>query len=67
MELIVVACLLNAPERCEEHRMRLDMFGLDAAQCVYSSPIRVARWSVEHPGWKVTGWRCVKPSDDEMT
>lgn len=67
MELIVVACLLSAPERCEEHRMMLDVTGMDPAQCVYSSPIRVARWSVENPGWRVTAWRCVLPAEDRFT
>ncbi|TVQ56158.1 MAG: hypothetical protein EA355_07950 [Rhodobacteraceae bacterium] len=67
MELIVVACLISAPERCAEHRLLLDIHGLDPAQCVYSSPIRVAQWSIQHPAWRVTGWRCVLPAEDRLT
>lgn len=66
MELIVVACLVGAPATCAEHRLRLDVIGLDAAQCVYSSPPRIARWQIEHPKWKVTGWRCSRTAADEF-
>ena len=34
MELIVVACLLSMPGECREHRLRLTLEGLDAAQCM---------------------------------
>ncbi|MEL7139730.1 MAG: hypothetical protein AAFW01_04135 [Pseudomonadota bacterium] len=66
MELILVACLLSAPETCKEHRLRLTLTGGDAAQCMYSSPPRVARWQVMHQNWKVQRWYCAVISDDEI-
>ncbi|MEM6974416.1 MAG: hypothetical protein AAF577_16625 [Pseudomonadota bacterium] len=66
MELIIVACLLGAPQDCREHRLRLTIEGGDAAQCIYSSPPRVARWQVMNRKWKVDRWYCALISDDEL-
>ncbi|MEL7173620.1 MAG: hypothetical protein AAFU72_08210 [Pseudomonadota bacterium] len=66
MELIVIACLLSAPETCKEHRLRLTLEGGDAGQCMYSSPPRVARWQVMNRNWKVERWYCAMVSDDEI-
>lgn len=66
MELIIVACLMGAPQDCREHRLRLTLDGGDAAQCLYSSPPRVARWATMHRNWKVDRWFCAIVSDDEV-
>lgn len=58
MELIVVACLVGAPDDCTEHRLRLTLNGMDAGQCMYSSVPRIARWQVMHRKWKVKSWHC---------
>ncbi|MEM0922081.1 MAG: hypothetical protein AAGI13_03495 [Pseudomonadota bacterium] len=58
MELIVIACLLSAPQECREHRLRLTLDGGDAGQCMYSSPPRIARWQEMHRKWKVKSWYC---------
>ncbi len=58
MELIVIACLLSAPDECRPHRLRLTLDGMDPAQCLYSSYPRIARWQVMHRKWKVKSWHC---------
>lgn len=66
MELIIIACLLNAPSDCREHRLRLTLEGGDAGQCMYSSPPRVARWQTMNRKWKIDRWYCALLSDDEL-
>ncbi|MEM7505203.1 MAG: hypothetical protein AAF415_00545 [Pseudomonadota bacterium] len=58
MELIVIACLLSAPQECQSHHLRLTLTGGDPGQCMYSSLPRVSRWQVMHPKWKVKSWHC---------
>ena len=65
MELIVVACLLSIPDECREHRLRLTLEGLDAAQCMYSSIPRIARWQGMHRKWKVRSGYCALLSDEK--
>jgi hypothetical protein len=65
IEIVIVACLAAAPEECREHRLRLTISGGDAAQCLYSSPPRIARWQIMHPAWKLKSWRCAVVSEDE--
>ncbi|MEL6264473.1 MAG: hypothetical protein AAFR52_02325 [Pseudomonadota bacterium] len=66
MELIIVACLLGEPANCREHRLRLTIEGGDAAQCMFASPPRVARWASLHRDWKIDRWYCALLSDDEL-
>ncbi len=65
MVLVVIACLLSAPEDCRDHRLQLTISGRDAGQCMYSSPPRIARWQVMHPKWRVKSWRCVLLGEEE--
>jgi hypothetical protein len=65
VELIVVACLIAAPQECREHRVRLAMQDGEAAHCVRASPPRLAQWSETHPAWRVKSWRCATAADGE--
>ncbi|PKP65749.1 MAG: hypothetical protein CVT86_03150 [Alphaproteobacteria bacterium HGW-Alphaproteobacteria-8] len=66
LELIVVACLLSAPDTCESHRVRLTVQGGDPQLCVYASVREVAYWQQLHGKWRVKSWRCAMTSDDEV-
>lgn len=65
IELVIVACLTDAPGECREHRLRLLTDGAAETQCLYGSPPRVARWALSHPGWRVKSWRCALAEDGE--
>ncbi|MEM1383491.1 MAG: hypothetical protein AAF713_14510 [Pseudomonadota bacterium] len=66
MELIVIACLLSAPNDCREHRLLLTLDGMDAGQCLYSSLPRIARWQVMHRKWKVKSWHCALVTKERL-
>jgi len=64
VELIVVACMLGAPNDCAEHRLRLTVGGMDPGQCMYKSVTRVAQWQLLHPKLKVKSWKCALILDE---
>jgi hypothetical protein len=66
LELIVYACMLAAPEQCENHRVRITVQGGDPQLCVYASVREVAYWQQLHPKWKLVSWRCAMTSPDEV-
>lgn len=58
IELIIVACLVSAPETCAEHRLSLTLGGMHPGQCLYASPPQIARWQEAHRNWRVASWKC---------
>ena len=57
IELILTVCTLTQPELCEERRLSfLDLNSL--TQCLRQAPPAIAEWGTNHPGKRVTKWRC---------
>jgi hypothetical protein len=62
VELVVVACLMAEPKRCEAFHLPF-LRALVVAECVAKQPvIEVVRWAREHPDWTVRKWTCGPPS-----
>ena len=57
IELILTVCSLNSPLQCEEKRLQF-ISQESLMQCMMQAPPYVAGWSGEHPGSRVTRWRC---------
>ena len=55
--IIISACLLSDPGVCRDETIPLDP-GISAVNCMNKAPPHVARWSEEHPEWRVVRWRC---------
>lgn len=60
VELVLLACLLKQPDRCETFRMPF-AHEMAMPQCVWQSQFRAAEWSAEHPGWVVRRFTCEMP------
>jgi hypothetical protein len=58
MELIVLACLIATPDRCQEDRLRFSMEPISGHACMVGAPPLLAQWSLTHPTWRVARWRC---------
>ena len=56
IELIFVACLHTAPDTCERQAMQFT--DITARACTVGAPPHLAKWTEEHPGWRVTRWTC---------
>lgn len=55
--IILSTCLLADPSVCREQTIPLSS-QVSATRCAMMAPPHVARWSVEHPRWRVVRWRC---------
>jgi hypothetical protein len=59
IELVVVACLLREPARCESHQVPTEPMGI--VQCMVASQQYLVRWQADHPIWRVRRWTCGFP------
>jgi hypothetical protein len=55
--IIISTCLLSDPGVCRDQTIPLDS-EISAVNCMMKAPPHVARWSEEHPEWRVVRWRC---------
>jgi hypothetical protein len=64
IELILTVCTLTQPELCEERRLAfVDLNSL--TQCLRQAPPAIAEWGMNHPGRRVSKWRCSYPDNGE--
>jgi hypothetical protein len=59
-ELIVVACLIAHPAKCEEFAVPFER-PMGVTQCLRQSQLRLAEWVAGHPDWVVRRWICGLP------
>ena len=57
--LVLVACMLNEPARCESHQVPTEPMSL--VECMVASQQYLVRWQAEHPVWRVRRWTCGFP------
>ena len=56
IELVFVACLLSAPERCEEKAL---LFAdVTPMACMMGAQPQLAQWAETHPKWSIARWSC---------
>jgi hypothetical protein len=63
--LVLTVCALNAPARCDEKRLEFIDDAGSLMQCMLRAPPTIAQWVEDHPGRRVTRWRCAYPGSDE--
>lgn len=59
-ELVLIACLLGQPARCEEVHLPF-LEPMEARSCMYKAQFRMVEWMRTHSGWAVKRWRCELP------
>jgi hypothetical protein len=64
IEIVFVACLVVAPERCEE-RVLPDHDSMSELQCMMNAHAIIAHWTRSNPHLKVAQWRCQPAREDE--
>lgn len=60
VELVVLACLLAKPERCETFRIPFQN-EMNMVQCLWQSQIHAAEWVGNHPDWVIKRFSCQLP------
>jgi hypothetical protein len=55
--IIISTCLVSNPSVCRDQSIPL-YAEISTTRCVMTAPPHVARWSEEHPQWRVVRWQC---------
>jgi hypothetical protein len=59
LTLSIMACLLASPDDCKLHELQFSTEeGLTPYTCMMKSMPILAKWSEEHPQWKIEKWTC---------
>jgi hypothetical protein len=65
LAIVLSACLANQPAVCRDYKIPLSE-GVDPMRCAADAPPYFAQWCEEHPGWKVTRWRCASGNEHDI-
>lgn len=57
IELVLVYCLANEPDRCQEKREVRQEVG-SPIECMLKSQTDAEQWVEAHPRFRLRGWRC---------
>jgi hypothetical protein len=61
VELVVLACLMAEPRKCEEFQMPF-LRPMAVSECMTKPPtLEVIQWANEHPLWTIKKWTCGPP------
>lgn len=63
VDLILLACTLSNPNACHEFHVLLQTSG-SLQSCMTQAQPYLARWSGEHPAYRIMRWRCAWPDDE---
>lgn len=61
IELVLVACLLKEPSRCEQQYLPTAETTNNVMSCLVTGQFRAVQWQETHPGWIVRRWSCAAP------
>jgi hypothetical protein len=59
-ELIVVACLLAQPAKCEEFPLPFQQ-PMGMTECMREGQLYLAEWLAGHSDWVIRRWSCAMP------
>jgi hypothetical protein len=57
VEIVIFTCLLSDPGVCRDQAIPL-LEETSAVRCMMNAPPHLAKWSEEHPQWRVMRWQC---------
>lgn len=58
IDLVLTVCMAANADNCRTEHVYYEHHG-SLMQCMIRAPAYIARWSQEHPGHKVTRWKCM--------
>lgn len=58
IELAMLACLMDNPNRCRHVTLNFEGETVSASQCMTNGQIEMAKWAGDHPNWVIQKWTC---------
>ncbi|MDG4884518.1 hypothetical protein [Mesorhizobium sp. WSM4884] len=63
VDLILTVCLSANPGNCRNEHLYFENRG-SLFQCMILAPSEIAKWSQDHPTFKIRRWKCAFPTKD---
>ena len=64
IDLILTVCLISNPANCHAEHLYFERRG-SLLQCTFLAQPEIARWSAEHPKYRVARWECAYPQKEQ--
>ena len=58
IEIAAAVCMLSAPERCKDVSLTFEAENITVFACMMYGQAELAKWTGEHPAWKISRWSC---------
>ena len=58
LELALIACLTDDPNRCKDVNLTYSSDDVTPMQCLMQAVPEIAKWTELHPKWVVKRWSC---------
>jgi hypothetical protein len=65
MTIVLSACLIAHPGQCKDFRVPIDV-DMDPGRCTMVAPPYFAKWTDEHPAWRVMRWKCLPANQNDI-
>ncbi len=57
IQIVMLFCLVNSPQSCQEQRPSLDQ-PISLMECAVHGQEIAQIWLADHPKWALSKWRC---------
>jgi hypothetical protein len=58
IEVVAAACLLASPEHCRDVTLTFEAQAITPMSCMMNGQTELAKWTNEHPGWRIARFTC---------
>lgn len=65
LAIVISVCLVSDPTICRNERIPLNV-NVSPNRCAMGAQPYVAKWTGEHPDWRVVRWRCSSADERDI-
>jgi hypothetical protein len=58
IEIAAAVCLISAPVRCRDISLTFEEAAITPYSCMMYGQGELAKWTEEHPNWRIAKWSC---------
>lgn len=58
IEIAAAVCLFSAPDRCKDISLVFEAEAITPYTCVMYGQGELAKWTSDHPNWRIAKWTC---------
>jgi hypothetical protein len=58
IEIAAAVCLMSQPERCRDISLTFEQAAITPYSCIMYGQGELAKWTNEHPEWRIAKWTC---------